>query len=99
MSPAQADGNVRFATDAQRRKTLYATLAALNIESRAPAPRELALVHRWLDNWNGVGLILAGQRAVVAVAGAALPRSARTATSELPTTRRTYHRRRCVHSR
>jgi hypothetical protein len=39
---------------------LYATLAALTINPRPPVPRELALVHHWLDSWNGAGLILAG---------------------------------------
>jgi hypothetical protein len=42
-------------------RRLRAALAALLVKAEAP---ELALVHRWLDNWQGVGLIVAGiQRA------------------------------------
>jgi hypothetical protein len=42
-------------TPATRR--LRAVLAAALVRADAP---ELALVHRWLDNWNGVGLLTAG---------------------------------------
>jgi len=36
---------------------LRAALAATLVQAEAP---ELALVHRWLDNWHGVGLLTAG---------------------------------------
>jgi hypothetical protein len=36
---------------------LRAALAAVLIQAEAP---ELALVHRWLDNWRGVGLLVEG---------------------------------------
>ena len=35
------------------RGRLRAALAAVLVQAEAP---ELALVHRWLDNWHGVGL-------------------------------------------
>jgi hypothetical protein len=42
-------------TDAADR--LRAALAAVLVQADAP---ELALVHRWLDNWRGVGLLAVG---------------------------------------
>ena len=42
-------------TPAARR--LRAALAAVLVQAEAP---ELALVHRWLDNWSGVGLLAVG---------------------------------------
>jgi hypothetical protein len=36
---------------------LRAALAAVLVPDRAP---ELTLVHRWLDSWSGLGLIVAG---------------------------------------
>jgi hypothetical protein len=36
------------------RGRLRAALAAVLVQDEAP---ELALVHRWLDNWRGVGLL------------------------------------------
>jgi hypothetical protein len=36
---------------------LRAALAAVLVQAEAP---ELALVHRWLDNWRGVGLLAVG---------------------------------------
>jgi hypothetical protein len=36
---------------------LRAALAAVLVQAEAP---ELALVHRWLDNWHGVGLLAVG---------------------------------------
>jgi hypothetical protein len=38
-------------------RRLRAALAAVLVQSDAP---ELALVHRWLDNWHGVGLLAVG---------------------------------------
>ena len=46
---------VRTVNAAGRR--LRAALAAVLVPAYAP---ELALVHRWLDTWNGIGLISAG---------------------------------------
>jgi hypothetical protein len=42
-------------TAATRR--LRAALAAVLVQAEAP---ELVLVHRWLDNWRGVGLLAVG---------------------------------------
>ncbi len=42
-------------TPAVRR--LRAALATVLVQAEAP---ELPLVHRWLDNWRGVGLLAAG---------------------------------------
>src|SRR5215475_212107 len=42
-------------TDAGRR--LRAALAAVTVQGVAP---ELQMVHRWLDNWRGVGQIAEG---------------------------------------
>jgi hypothetical protein len=36
---------------------LRAALAAALVQAEAP---ELALVHQWLDNWRGVGLLAVG---------------------------------------
>jgi len=36
---------------------LIAALAALRVKQDEP---ELVAVHRWLDNWKGIGLIAAG---------------------------------------
>jgi hypothetical protein len=41
----------------QRRANLRAALAFLRLPPTEP---ELQLLHRWLDNWTGVGLITAG---------------------------------------
>ena len=38
-------------------RRLRAALAAVLVQAEAP---ELALVHRWLDNWHGVGLLSVG---------------------------------------
>jgi hypothetical protein len=40
-----------------RRRTLYAALGFLQLAPRGP---ELRLLHRWLDTWTGVGLIVVG---------------------------------------
>src|SRR5262245_13157771 len=42
-----------------RRSLLRATLAFLHLSPRAP---ELHLLHRWLDSWAGLGLIVGGMR-------------------------------------
>ena len=42
-----------------RRRTLYAALGFLQLAPRAP---ELRLLHRWLDTWSGIGLIVVGMR-------------------------------------
>jgi len=39
------------------RGRLRAALAAVLVQAEAP---ELALVHRWLDSWHGVGLLAVG---------------------------------------
>jgi hypothetical protein len=45
-------------TDPDRRtKNLAAALGFLQLPARAPA---LQLLHRWLDSWSGIGLIVAG---------------------------------------
>jgi hypothetical protein len=46
-------------SDAQdsRLALLRAALGFLQIPPRAP---ELRLLHRWLDSWSGIGLIVAG---------------------------------------
>jgi hypothetical protein len=41
----------------QRRANLRATLGFLRLPPTEP---ELQLLHRWLDNWTGVGLITVG---------------------------------------
>ena len=41
----------------RRRSLLVAALAALRVKTSEP---ELAAVHRWLDNWTGLGLIATG---------------------------------------
>jgi hypothetical protein len=38
-------------------RRLRAALAAVLVRGNAP---ELRLVHDWLDNWSGIGLIVAG---------------------------------------
>jgi hypothetical protein len=43
--------------DDRRRGLLVACLGFLQLEPRA---RELRLLHVWLSNWNGIGLIAAG---------------------------------------
>ena len=40
-----------------RGRRLRAALAAVLVRADAP---ELRLVHRWLDSWSGIGLIIAG---------------------------------------
>jgi len=40
-----------------RGRRLRAALAAVLVRAHAP---ELALVHRWLDSWAGLGLVVAG---------------------------------------
>ena len=42
---------------ARRRSLLVAALVALCVKQSEP---ELAAVHRWLDNWAGLGLIATG---------------------------------------
>ena len=42
---------------ARRRSLLVPTLAALRVKTPEP---ELTTVHRWLDNWTGLGLIATG---------------------------------------
>ena len=42
---------------ARRRSLLTAALAALRVNALEP---ELALIHRWLDSWSGLGLVAAG---------------------------------------
>lgn len=46
---------------AARRSLLAAALGALVCRPRPDLP-ELRLVHAWLDNWRGVGLIAEGMR-------------------------------------
>lgn len=45
----------------ERRANLVAALAALQCR-RDPSLPELDLVHEWLDNWSGVGLIVGGMQ-------------------------------------
>ena len=52
--PARARGLVELTPTVRR---LRAALAAVLVQAEAP---ELALVHRWLDNWHGVGLLAVG---------------------------------------
>jgi hypothetical protein len=40
-----------------RSRRLRAALGFLQLEPRAP---ELRLLHRWLDSWSGIGLVVAG---------------------------------------
>jgi len=40
-----------------RGRRLRAALAAVLVKARAP---ELALLHRWLDSWAGIGLVVVG---------------------------------------
>ena len=44
-------------TDIQRDRLLRAGLGFLALEPRAP---ELQLLHRWADNWRGVGDVIGG---------------------------------------
>ena len=44
-------------TDIQRDRLLRAALGFLAVEPRAP---ELQLLHRWADNWRGVGDVVVG---------------------------------------
>jgi hypothetical protein len=46
-----------IALDARRLANLRAALGFLQFPPRAP---ELQLLHRWLDTWTGVGLIVVG---------------------------------------
>jgi hypothetical protein len=41
----------------RRLSSLRAALAFLQLRARAP---ELHLLHRWLDTWSGIGLIVTG---------------------------------------
>ena len=41
----------------RRLSALRAALGFLQLRAQAP---ELTLVHRWLDNWHGVGLLAMG---------------------------------------
>ena len=43
--------------DDRRRRLLYAALGFLQIEPRVP---ELRPLHRWLDTWTGLGLVVVG---------------------------------------
>jgi len=43
--------------DDRRRQLLRAALGFLQLPPRAP---ELRLLHRWLDSWSGIGLIVVG---------------------------------------
>jgi hypothetical protein len=43
--------------DERRRLLLHAALGFLDLPPRAP---ELRLLHRWLDTWTGLGLIVVG---------------------------------------
>jgi hypothetical protein len=43
--------------DERRRLLLRAALGFLQLEPRAP---ELQLLHRWLDSWTGLGLVVVG---------------------------------------
>jgi hypothetical protein len=49
------------------RATLRAALGFLAIEPREP---ELRLLHRWLDSWSGIGLVVAGMAQSTAIAKA-----------------------------
>jgi len=40
-----------------RGRRLRAALAAVLIRAHAP---ELGLIHRWLDSWSGIGLVVVG---------------------------------------
>ena len=42
---------------ARRRRLLIAALVALRVKASMP---ELVMMHRWRDNWEGVGLITTG---------------------------------------
>jgi len=43
--------------DERRRLLLRAAHGFLQLEPRAPEPR---LLHRWLDTWTGLGLVVVG---------------------------------------
>ena len=43
---------------ARRRRLLIAALVALRVKASMP---ELVMMHRWRDNWEGVGLITTGR--------------------------------------
>jgi len=43
--------------DEMRRRNLIAALGFLQLALRAP---ELRLLHRWLDTWTGLGLLVVG---------------------------------------
>ena len=43
--------------DARRRPLLHAALGFLQLPPRAP---ELQLLHRWVDTWTGLGLVVVG---------------------------------------
>jgi len=44
-------------TDRRRLATLRAALGFLQLQPRGP---ELRLLHRWLDTWTGLGLVVVG---------------------------------------
>jgi hypothetical protein len=54
---AVSDCKGRLVELSQAGRRLRAALAAALVPAHAP---ELALVHRWLDTWNGIGLVSAG---------------------------------------
>jgi hypothetical protein len=55
-APTSPDDRQSLDLDARGRR-LHAALAALLVKAHAP---ELGLVHRWLDSWAGIGLIVVG---------------------------------------
>ena len=52
-----AEGKEAFRMTDQRARLLSAALGFLAVEPREP---ELRLLHRWLDNWPGIGHVVAG---------------------------------------
>ena len=61
IGPSPHDAEPTFARGlvelTSARGRLRAALAAVLVQAEAP---ELALVHRWLDSWHGVGLLAVG---------------------------------------
>jgi hypothetical protein len=56
VAEGMADEDLRLELDARGRR-LRAALAAVRVKAGAP---ELTLVHRWLDSWTGIGMIVVG---------------------------------------